>query len=339
MESIKSQFMQNIKTELNKQYFTTYDIDTVQGIVDKILENYTIRTNVEISKIITDENLILDRYYEEMRSTNMSDGTIAVYSLIHSEFLKFVKKPLLEITAEDVQSFLDNKFRLGAQSSTVRQNRTAISSMFEYLLKKGYVDKNPVSDTTKIKLEQKIKVPYTSVEIDALRSACKSTRNSLRNLAIIDFLNSTGCRVSELCNLKLVDLDLSNNTAKIICGKERKSRFIFFNELAASTLRMYLEERKQNVGDTSPYVFRSIRTAKMTPSSVQNLIRTLRKTAHVSEAYPHKFRRTVITKLVNRGASPFKIATIVGHARLDTTKIYFSPQLNDLKSEYMKYSD
>ena len=77
----------------------------------------------------------------------------------------------------------------------------------------------------------------------------------------------------------------------------------------------------------------------MTPSSVQNLIRTLRKTAHVSEAYPHKFRRTVITKLVNRGASPFKIATIVGHARLDTTKIYFSPQLNDLRSEYVKYSD
>ena len=181
-----------------------------------------------------------------------------------------------------------------------------------------------------MKEEKVIKYPFTGEELEKLRNGCKN----IRNLAIVDFLYSTGVRVSELCELNIKDINFYEGSC-IVWGKGSKQREVYLNANAKLHLQEYLTSRTDKnealfVYDREPY-------GRLKPQGVETMVRNLGKQCGIHKAHPHRFRRTNATNALNKGMPLEEVKEMLGHSKVDTTLIYCTVSRENVKHSHKKY--
>lgn len=297
----------------------------------KIIRESTemIRYNDSIKKL---KNI----YLATLAVENKSLHTIEQYNLHLTQFADYFKgKDLHCIDATDIRAFLFS-YRQNRQISDVSLNnkRGAISSFFTWLINEEYIQKDPTRKIKRINVVKSRKKAYTANELEKMRMECKD----IRDRAILEMLDCTGCRVSELCSINIADINFATKEIKII-GKGRKERTVFIADRAIPYLDLYLANRK----DDNPALFVSKRKIngdhiRLKKDGVERIVRELGRKCGI-HAHPHKFRRTYCTNLINRGMPAQDVAILMGHSDVNMTcNIYYDANLDRLRYQYEKYA-
>ena len=271
----------------------------------------------------------LKAFLDAKQIEGRSEKTLERYRYILVKMLDRVAAPLPEITTYHIRSYLIEEKNRGLGDKTIEGERTVFSSFFGWLWKEGLLDKNPCTNIGAIKCAKKIRHPYSDVEIEKLKEAC----GSIRDKALISFLLSTGCRISEVCGLDREDVDFESLECQVF-GKGKKERTVYIDNVTAMLLKRYLKSRS----DLMPALFVGKGTERITPGGVRARLKTIAEKAEVENVHPHRFRRTLATNLINHGMQIQEVASILGHDKIDTTMKYVFIEKTNVKNAYRKYA-
>lgn len=302
-----------------------YHIDDLRGLKGKvttIMQGYHVLVSDESFK---GEDLsteyLLKKFGEAKKASGMSENTLTQYRLAISILEKDTDKLVSDIEATDILNFFI-RYNKKVSSVTVRNKYNLLSSFFNWCYLHKFIPHNPITTVEPPKADVLYKSPLTPMGLEAIKSTCERqpTQESARDMAIVHFLVSTGCRISELCNIKIKDVDFAGK-ACIVLGKGRKQRPVTLSEPAIFRLKEYLKTRKE-VGAECP-LFANIRgkEKRMSRDSAQRLIEKLRKESHTDVTW-HAFRRYYATELRKRNVSVQMIARSLGHANLNQINRY-----------------
>lgn len=249
---------------------------------------------------------------------HLSKGTLSLYLLRLTQFFGVVHKPIDQITANDVRVYLyQYKQTHNIKDSTLEGIRLCLNSYFEWCAQEDLIRKNPVRRIPAIRVDSPERLPMTALELETVRGACKT----LREKALVDFLYSSACRVSEFCALNLTDINWNDHTIHIERGKGGKGRTTYLNPEAEISLRAYLSSRS----DLNPALFVGCRAPhdRLAVKAVQNEIsKILSRCSIACHVTPHIFRHTAASLALQRGMPLEQVQRFLGHSRIQTTLRY-----------------
>lgn len=304
-------------------------------VIDSIAYNYTIdKKRTEMVKYNDGIPRLLKMYLVSRKIEGFADGTLYNHKIIMLKLLEYTKKSPENIEANDIRIFLYNYQKyLNIANSTMEKYRSYISAFYKWAYGEGYIGSNPTANIKKIKFESKQRIALTQMDLEYLRDECHNCKDK----AIIEILYSTGCRISELTNLKLSDINLEKKQVTLF-GKGKKYRTSFLNAKAIFAIRKYLEVRPETV---SEYLFVSDRYPfeQMHPCGVQKRIRLM--ASNISDKVdkpisPHIIRHTTATTAMHNGMSLESIRKMLGHENINTTLIYAKSNIGDVQYEHNK---
>lgn len=272
-------------------------------------------------------------YIVSRKIEGLSKKTLELYNLYLDDFFFTVNKNAEDITANDIRVYLyTTQENRNISNRTLDSRRTAIHAFFEWAANEGYIGKNPCRSIKIIKYERVEKKPLTDMELERIRQVCETVREK----AMIEFLYSTGARVTEACTVKKTDVDFYNGEV-IVLGKGNKHRKVYLNARSKLLLGQYLNSRD----DESEYLFVSERKphGALKKEAVERVIRIIGQKAELDRPLtPHLFRHTLATLLLQRGTPITEVQKILGHVNINTTMIYAKVSDNDVKASHMKYA-
>ncbi len=213
--------------------------------------------------------------------------------------------------------------------SNIDNIRRILSSFFAWLEDENYIMKSPVRRIHKIRSSKTVKETYTDEALETMRDQC----GSVRDLAMIDLLASTGMRVGELVHLNREDIDFENREC-VVFGKGSKERPVYFDARTKIHLKNYLDSRK----DDNPALFVSLLSPhnRLEISGVELCLRKLGRRLGITKVHPHKFRRTLATRAIDKGMPIEQVQRLLGHAKIDTTMQYAMVNQNNVKISHRK---
>lgn len=269
------------------------------------------------------------------KELNYSDYTIKNYQLDLTDFFKYVDKSnidFLSIENIHVRGYLKYLDTCNLKNTTISRRISALRTFYNYLLEKGFVKSNIFLNVKNPKLEKKLPnyLNYTEIE-ELLASIDTRTDEGLERRLLIEMFYSTGCRVGEMVNIKISDIDFNSKTIKVM-GKGSKERIVYYGDYASKYLEDYLKNK-----DKKGYLFTNKRGEKLTIEEVEYIVRDIMK--HISiktHVTPHTLRHTFATHLLNNGADIRTVQELLGHANLSTTGIYTHVSSDRLKDVYFK---
>lgn len=269
------------------------------------------------------------------KELNYSDYTIKNYQLDLTDFFKYVSKSnidFLNIKNTHVRGYLKYLDTCNLKNTTISRRISALRTFYNYLLEKGFVKSNIFLNVKNPKLEKKLPnyLNYTEIE-ELLASIDTSNSEGLERRLLVEMFYSTGCRVGEMVNVKISDIDFSSKTIKVM-GKGSKERIVYYGDYASKYLEDYLKNK-----DKKGYLFTNKRGEKLTIEEVEYIVRDIMK--HISiktHVTPHTLRHTFATHLLNNGADIRTVQQLLGHANLSTTGIYTHVSSDRLKDVYFK---
>lgn len=266
---------------------------------------------------------------------NYSEYTIKNYQLDLTDFFKYVNASnidFLNIENIHVRGYLKYLDTCNLKNTTISRRISALRTFYNYLLEKGFVKNNIFLNVKNPKLEKKLPnyLNYTEIE-ELLASIDTSNSEGLKRRLLIEMFYSTGCRVGEMVNVKISDIDFYNKTIKVM-GKGSKERIVYYGDYASKYLEDYLKNK-----DRKGYLFTNKKGEKLTIEKVEYIVRDIMK--HISiktHVTPHTLRHTFATHLLNNGADIRTVQELLGHANLSTTGIYTHVSSDRLKDIYFK---
>ena len=328
MGDYKMEFMQ--ETEI-KLAFLGDERQKAVDVIAGILKDYDLSKS-ETDLIVYPEvnEKLLNRYCACLAIGGKSEKTIAQYRRTAERFAQVTNKIYTDIGVYDVRLFLGEEKQRGVSNRTLENTRANLSAFYQWLLQEDHITKNPLMSVQPIKYPDKIRLPFSTIEIDSLRLACRT----LKERAIIEVLLATGIRVSELTDLRVDDLDFGSLSVRVRNGKGAKGRTVYMTDLARQHVRAYLMNR--DVLDN--YLFLNRTGAQLAPGGVRHILKELGKRAGVDNVHPHRFRRTFATGLANRGMDIQEIRKLLGHSNINTTMEYVYTSDEKAQASYMRYS-
>lgn len=274
---------------------------------------------------------LLNDFISSKSYENCSQQTIEQYKRENMKFLKAIRKKVENVNKKDIEKYLSD-YRKSHEVSDVTLNnmRRFISAFFNYLEFEDIIKCNPVRKTKPVREVKLIKPSFTDLEVEEMRENV----STLRDKAIIETLNTTGVRVSELCNMNIDDIQ---NGSAVIRGKGNKERTVYFSDKALYYLNKYLDTRK----DTNTALFINLKKTKgkyerVSKGSIEKMIRDIGNESGI-KAHPHKFRRTVATRGINKGMPIQEVRVLLGHSKIDTTLIYCNVAESNIQMSHKKY--
>lgn len=278
-----------------------------------------------------DNNEYLRMFLEAKRIEGCSDRTVKYYRTTINHFLQNLEGNVRSATTEEIRSYLSDYQGINNCSKvTVNNIRRNLSSFFSWLEEENYILKSPMRRIHKIKTKKQVKEIISDEEIEKLRDCCKSDRD----LAMIDLLYSTGMRVGELVNLDIDDIDFEAREC-IVAGKGDKERKVYFDAKTKLHLLSYLSKRDDD--DNALFVTLNAPHRRLEISGVEIRVRLLGKEAKLNRIHPHKFRRTMATRAIDKGMPIEQVQKILGHSQIDTTLQYAIVNQNNVKMSHQKY--
>jgi len=298
----------------------------------QLQESLVKRLEYEINnEEVIENNEYLTMFLSAKQVEGCSNRTIGYYQSTIEKMLSILDTPIRKITTEIVREYLkDYQLINNCSKVTIDNVRRNLSSFFSWLEEENHILKNPVRRIRKIKVGTTVKEIISDEEIEIIRDACK--RN--RDLAIIDMLYSTGIRVGELVNLDIADINF-NERECIVYGKGDKERKVYFDAKTKLHLMKYLEERN----DSTKALFVTLNKphARLKISGVEISIRKLGRSLGFDNIHPHKFRRTMATRAIDKGMPIEQVQQLLGHQQIDTTMKYAMVNQNNVKNSHKKY--
>lgn len=273
----------------------------------------------------------LQMFLNAKKIEGCSERTVQYYQVTIKHFLRAIDTKVQKISTEEIRQYLVDYQGINDCSKTTVDNiRRNISSFFSWLEEEDYILKSPMRRIHKIKATQVVKTIISDEEIEKLRGSCQHARD----LAIIDLLYSTGIRVGELVRLNRKDINF-NDRECIVLGKGDKERKVYFDAKAKIHLQEYLEMRSDDndallVTLDAPHV-------RLKISGVEIRLRNLGKQAKVERIHPHKFRRTMATRAIDKGMPVEQVQKLLGHSQIDTTMQYAIVNQSNVKESHRKY--
>lgn len=272
---------------------------------------------------------ILKTYIASMRLEGHSDRTLEQYRDAVVKLLEDIPKDFAEIRTNDIRFHLAKYQSTHKVSSvTVDNKRRFLSTFFAWLTAEEIISKNPMLRIKRIKQKKVDKKPFSAAEMEKIRDCLKTSREK----ALVEFMLSTGCRVSEVAHLRMENIDFRTGECTVL-GKGNKERTVYISDNAMYYLQRYLAERSWNA--SSP-LFLNKRGTGMSKCSIEHLVRQIGRRAGVEKVHPHRFRRTMATNAAKRGLPIQYIQAILGHSKIDTTMIYCSVSKESVKEAYFK---
>lgn len=307
----------------------------VMNVVDRIGGEFDVERKETALVPVNETSLFMLSEYLACKSLEgYSRETLYNYRVSLSRFLLAMQKRVEEIETNDIRAYL-----YGYQNSRKISNRTldkhrmTIAGFFKWANIEGKIDRDPTKAIRPIKFTVKPKPSLSQLEMEHLRKRLGDSRER----AIIEIFYSTGCRVSELCNLKKSDVDLDDYTVQIF-GKGGKYRTGYLNAKAIVALRDYLALRE----DDSEYLIVSERKphGQLKRAAVEKIVRQISERAysltgvHVT---PHIFRHTTISTALRNGMPLQNVAKMVGHSEIRTTLYYAQIDNEDVQHDHSRY--
>ena len=307
------------------EYLTVVQMKKLQEVIVKTFaENEAPKTEIS-----NDE--FLKMFLDAKRIEGCSDRTIKYYRVTIEHLLKNVISPIRKITTEMMRAYLVDYQKINNCGKTTVDNiRRNISSFFSWLEEEDYILKSPMRRIHKIKTQKTVKNIISDEEIEKLRDNCKN----IRDTAMIDLLYSTGIRVGELVKLNIEDIDFSEREC-VVFGKGDKERRVYFDAKSKIHLKNYIESRKDN----NPALFVTLNAPydRLKISGGEIRIRELGRMLNLEKVHPHKFRRTMATRAIDKGMPIEQVQKILGHSQIDTTMQYAIVNQNNVKASHRKY--
>ncbi len=273
----------------------------------------------------------LEMFLDAKKIEGCSARTLQYYRVTIEKLLESTSTPIRKITTEEIRCYLADYQKINDCSKvTVDNVRRNISSFFSWLEEEDHILKSPMRRIHKIKTKQAVKEIISDEAIEKLRDGCTCARD----LAMIDLLYSTGIRVGELVNLNVADVDLEAREC-VVFGKGDKERRVYFDAKAKLHLRNYLDTRT----DDSPALFVTLDAphARLNISGVEIRIRELGRKLDMHKIHPHKFRRTMATRAIDKGMPIEQVQKILGHSQIDTTMQYAIVNQSNVKNSHQRF--
>ena len=297
--------------------------------LQEVMVNTFAENQADTKKIENKE--FLQMFLDAKKIEGCSERTIQYYRVTVEHMLSCIETEVRKITTEEIRAYLADYQRLnGCSNVTIDNIRRNISSFFSWLEEEDYVLKSPMRRIHKIKTKTVVKNVITDEGIEKLRDNCEE----IRDLAIIDLLYSTGIRVGELVNLNIDDIDLEGREC-VVYGKGDKERKVYFDAKAKVHLKKYIDTRKDN--NVALFVTLDAPYDRLKISGVEIRLRELGRKLNLEKIHPHKFRRTMATRAIDKGMPIEQVQKILGHSQIDTTMQYAMVNQNNVKSSHQKY--
>lgn len=266
-----------------------------------------------------------------------SKMTIISYQKDLDDFFSFVEKyniNYLNLSKDDIRSYLKLLDERKLKSSSISRRISCLRTFYNYLEDQKMVDGNVFKLIRNPKLDRKLPNYLSYEELRIIFDSIDiSDSVGLRNRLLIEMLYATGCRVSEIANIKISDINFNNNSIKIF-GKGSKERIVYFGDYARYYLDIYLSK---NINNNSKYLFVNENNDKMDITEIEKIIRDIVHNLTIkSHVTPHTFRHTFATHLLNNGADIKTVQELLGHSSLNTTGIYTHVSNERLKEIYFK---
>ena len=297
--------------------------------LQEVLLKRLVKDEPEKKKISNEE--YLNKFLEAKKIEGCSERTIKYYKVTIEQLLKKVLHPIRKVTTEQMREYLVDYQKINNCGKTTIDNvRRNISSFFSWLEEEDYILKSPMRRIHKIRAEKLVKNVITDEDIERLRDGC----DCLRDVAMIDLLYSTGIRVGELVRLNRADINFSEREC-VVFGKGDKERRVYFDAKSKIHLINYLKSRI----DDNPALFVSLDKPynRLKISGVEIRLRQLGRKLHLDRVHPHKFRRSMATRAIDKGMPIEQVQKILGHSQIDTTMQYAIVNQNNVKAAHRKY--
>lgn len=273
----------------------------------------------------------LQMFLDAKKIEGCSERTLQYYRVTVERLLLSIATPIRKVSTEEIRSYLSEYQQInGCTKVTVDNIRRNISSFFSWLEEEDYILKSPMRRIHKIKTKQQVKEIISDEAIEQLRDHCACTRD----LAMIDLLYSTGIRVGELVNLNIADVNFEAREC-VVFGKGDKERRVYFDAKAKLHLQNYLNSRTDN----NPALFVTLDAPhnRLKISGVEVRLRELGRSTNLLKIHPHKFRRTMATRAIDKGMPIEQVQKILGHSQIDTTMKYAMVNQANVKTSHQKF--
>lgn len=274
---------------------------------------------------------LLEMFLSAKRIEGCSEKTLHYYEASILKMFSLLDKHVTHVTTDDLRKYLSDYQQINQCSKANIDNiRRILSSFFSWLEDENYILKSPVRRIHKIRTDKTVKETYSDEALETMRDEC----GCLRDLAIIDMLASTGIRVGELVKLNIADIDFENREC-IVFGKGSKERPVYFDARTKIHLKNYIQSRT----DDNPALFVSLLKPykRLEISGVEIRLRRLGRKLEIPKVHPHKFRRTLATKAIDKGMPIEQVQQLLGHTKIDTTMQYAMVNQNNVKISHRKY--
>ena len=318
---------EKIATVLNEMstYLSIAQMKKLQEVIVK-----TFSENELCHQNISNEEF-MEMFLTAKKIEGCSERTIKYYRVTTIHLLNYLKEPIRKVTTETMRQYLVDYQKINNCGKTTIDNiRRNISSFFSWLEEEDYILKSPMRRIHKIKTKKKVKNIISDEEIEKLRDSC----DNIRDTAMVDLLYSTGIRVGELVRLNREDINFSEREC-VVFGKGDKERKVYFDAKAKIHLEKYLQSRT----DTNPALFVTLDKPhdRLKISGVEIRLRQLGRKLKIEKVHPHKFRRTMATRAIDKGMPIEQVQKILGHSQIDTTMQYAIVNQNNVKASHRRY--
>ena len=274
---------------------------------------------------------LLEVFISAKRIEGCSEKSLTYYDNTIRRMIFLVNRPIREISTDDLRGYLaDYQKERGSSKVTIDNMRRIFSSFFGWLEDEDYILKSPVRRIHKVKTDKPIKETFSDESLELLRDAC----DEIRDLAMIDLLASTGMRVGELVRLNREDINFHEREC-VVFGKGNSERLVYFDARTKIHLLNYLESRI----DANPALFASLAKPhkRLMIGGIATRLREIGKRADMPKVHPHKFRRTLATRAIDKGMPIEQVQRLLGHVKIDTTMHYAMVNQTNVKNSHRKF--
>ena len=307
------------------EYLSIAQMKKLQEVILKVCSEN------EADKVQISNHDFLEMFLDAKKIEGCSERTLQYYRVTVAHLLSQTENSVRKVTTEEIRAYLAEYQKNSSCSNVTIDNiRRNISSFFSWLEEEDYILKSPMRRIHKIKTKTVVKSTISDEGIERLRDNC----SEIRDLAIIDLLYSTGIRVGELVNLNIDDIDLEGREC-IVYGKGDKERRVYFDAKAKVHLKEYIEGREDS--NEALFVTLDAPHDRLKISGVEIRLRQLGRRLELEKIHPHKFRRTMATRAIDKGMPIEQVQKILGHSQIDTTMQYAMVNQNNVKTSHQKY--
>lgn len=342
---MSAEFQENITSDIiNKMIsaqckdLSTNQLKSLKATLEQTLSRYNIQEDLSKSEILDiqeDNARILRDFINAKRIEGRSNTTLYNYAKEASKMFLALNKSYKHINSSDIRDYMAwRKESSNLQSVSVANMRMYLMSFFKWLYTEELISKNPMSKIGVVKVEQRIIETLSDEEQEMIRCACTCERD----IAIVDLLSGSGMRVSELCGLNRGDVNFESKEIKVF-GKGGKERTCFMTGRAKVHLQWYLKSRVDD--NEALFVTAKKPFNRITKNGVEYILKNISANSQIPKCrlYPHKYRSTLATNMINKGAPAEHVQGILGHSNVNTTlKCYCKIDKESYKRTHKQYS-